>query len=202
MDVKELYTKNGNEFKLVKYYCGNCGTIHNTAESAAECCESLICSKCGKEIRRNKKTHYFDSYCINPLRCLDCYLKDKFDAMEVITEDKYDDTPVFFEDEFYYSLEEFVECYQIESAEDIPEFVQLAEKVEVEKINIFDVLQNLEENTDLEDTEDLYKDKEELYEFIKKWNEKQTNYYWVATDKKLKLSEKTKNEMLEIFNED
>lgn len=202
MDVQELYIKNGNEFKLVKYYCGNCGTIYNTAKNAEECCESLVCSKCGREIKRNRKTGIFDSYRINPLRCFDCYLKDRFDAMEVITEDKYDDTPVFFNNEFYYSLEDFVECHQIESAKDIPEFVQLAERVEVEKINVFNVLQNLEENTGLEDTEDLYKDKEELCEFIKKWNEKQTNYYWVATDKKLKLSEKTKKEMLEIFNED
>lgn len=202
MDVKELYTKNGNEFKLVKYYCGNCGTIHNTAESAAECCESLICSKCGKEIRRNKKTHYFDSYRINPVRCLNCYLKEQFDAMEVITEDKYDNTPLFVDNEFYQDLEEFIECYQIESADDIPEFVQLSEKIEVEKINMYNILQDLEENTGLEDTEYLYKDKEELCEFVKKWNEKQTNYYWRATDKKLKLSEETKKAMLEILNEE
>lgn len=197
MKVKEVYVKENGKYRLVRWACGHCGFIHATQEAAEECCKPLICSKCGKEIIRDKKSGVFNSYRINPLRCLECAEKDSFNALEIITEDEYNNEMLIDGDTYYDDLDDFLDSIDIETPEDIPEFIQVCEKVPVEKINIDNIMEALYENTDLEDPTGLYIDEKELYEFIAKWNAKQDGYYWTPGNRKLKLSDKSKQYLLD-----
>ena len=91
MNAQDLYQKIDNEYKPIRWYCGNCGTIHSTKELAEDCCKSYFCSKCGKEIIRDRKKGIYNTYKTENGKyiCGDCWLKEQEAKYPAITEDEY-----------------------------------------------------------------------------------------------------------------
>lgn len=205
MNAQKLYTKKDGVEKQVAWYCSNCGTVHKQQEEAEKCCKPLICEKCGKEISQDRNKHYFEAYFINPVRCSDCYQKDKWNQMETLTEEEYyklreEDKsfgPVFWGDTGYETLEDALECElsEYDSIEDIPDEIELGQWEKMKPIQIEDIIYNEIENCMFEDgveAERCYTDVDELFTFVKEWNKKQNSYvYYTGINKKLKINPET-----------
>ena len=207
MNAQELYQKTKDEYKPIRWYCSNCGTIHSTKELAEDCCKSYFCSKCDKEIIRDRKKGIYDTYRTEEGKyiCGDCWVKEQEAKYPTITEAEYKGQPVFWGDEFYMEFEDFIDdvVNTIEVEEDIPDYVFLSEEVPVAKIDIDRLLENLYENNNLEecDMEALYTDLDELKSFLQNWNNKQTHVLYEKCNTKLILSDKTKHEIMDKINE-
>lgn len=194
MRAQALYKKEENTYKIVKWFCSNCGTIHSNEKDAEECCKPLICSKCGKEISRDR-TRPLDCYYINPIRCSSCYLQDRENCKPIISLSQYNDEPILDWDRWFSNLDEFFEYYEDEP-ECIPEFVEIGKYEPVEKIDCYSLIENLAERCCLEETVDvecIYKDIDELQEFIANWNKKQTSLLWVPSGKRLQITQEIKD---------
>lgn len=203
MNAVRLYVKNPEE-KEVGWVCSNCNTVFNNQESAETCCKPIICEKCGKEINRDKKKGYIEAYYINPTRCSSCYMQDKWNDMECISEDEYnklckeDDHygPVFWGDtpyeDLYEALESELDVYL--QIDEVPDEVELGYWHTMDKIDIENILCNELDNCGLEewDLSQCYTDVNELIDFVKQWNEKQTGYrYYSSAKKKVKIKPET-----------
>ena len=206
MNAQDLFQKIDNEYKPIRWYCSNCGTIHSTKELAEDCCKSYFCSKCGKEIIRDRKKGIYDTYRTEEGKyiCGNCWVKEQEAKYPTITEDEYKGQPIFWGDEFYIEWEDFIDdvVNTIEVKEDIPDYVFLSEEVPVAKVNIDRLLENLYEGNDIEeyDMDTLYTDLDELIDFLKKWNDKQTHTIYEQCNTRLILSEKTKQEIMDTIN--
>lgn len=215
MNPIELYRKKDEDYEQVAYYCSECGRMYIHKEDAEKCCKPIICEKCGKEINRCDKKGNIEAYYINPTRCSACYRQDKWNAMETITEEEYnklckeDDSfgPVFWGDTGYSDLYEALECElgDYEKLEDVSDEIELGQWQKMDKIDIRNIIYNEIDNINFEDDVDanqVYKDVNELFDFVDKWNEKQTSYiYYTGINKKLKISQETLKEYWEGSND-
>ena len=211
MNTQELYQKIDNEYKPVRWYCGNCGTIHSTKELAEDCCKSYFCSKCGKEIIRDKNKRYYDSFTKDGdgnVICHDCDIKETEAKYPSITEEEYKGQPVFWGDEFYDDLEEFLDDIvdTIEKEEDIPDYIFLCEAEQIALVDTDYLIERLYERNELDSDicsiENVYKDIDELKDFLSKWNAKQVGRtVYDVSNTKLILSDKTKQEIMEALKE-
>lgn len=194
MQSQILYRKIDENYVPLKWFCGNCGTIYSKEEDAEECCKPLICSKCGKKISTDRNQP-LDSYYINPIRCSSCYLQEKEDSKPLYSFLEYNDEPILDEDRWFPDLDEFFEYYADEP-ENIPEFVEIGQYEPVAKIDYYSLIENLVERCCLDedtDIECMYKDVDELREFIKTWNEKQTALLWTPSGKRLHINQEIKD---------
>lgn len=205
MNINILYIKENEELQPNYYQCGNCKRIYNNKEYAEKCCKPFTCSKCGREISRDFNKileNYYESN--GKILCYDCWSKQKWDNLPVITEEGYnklskEDTtygPACLDDRFnedlYGLLEDIADDY-----DKAPEYIQVAKYEKVHPIKIDDCLESIVEDMCLDEPpymEDIFVDLNELYDFIQKWNKKQKYTYLVSEDRKIKLSEETKKE--------
>lgn len=209
MNAQELYQKIDNEYKPIRYYCENCGTIYSTKELAEDCCKSYFCSKCGKEIIRDRKKGIYNTYKTEDGKyiCGDCWIKEQEAKYPTITEDEYKGQPIFWGDEFYMEFEDFIDdvVNTIEVEEDIPDYVFLSEEVPVVKIDTDGILERLYERNELDsdyvNIECVYRDLNGLIDFITEWNNKQTGTVYQQSNTKLILSDKTKQEIKDALKE-
>lgn len=191
MNTQELYRKDNDVYKVVKYFCGRCGTIHNDRNLADNCCQSLYCEKCGKEIKRDNKQRHYDRYYINPLRCGECYDKDQAAKIPIVPLSEYKGEPVLDNDRYYSDLGDFFEAYECDGDE-LPEYVELCDIEHLPKLDSYQIMGQLLEDCNLEDYDNLYIDEQELHDFAKQWNEKQTGKLWTPNGKRLLITEEVK----------
>lgn len=185
-----------------RWFCSKCGTIHLDKQSAEQCCKSVVCAICGKEIEMKRLTpqnayHYAEG----KYACISCWHAKKEKERPIVEWKDYNNEPIEYNESFYDCFDDFWSDYEPETEEDIPEFVTICEECKIDPIDIDQAFESACEQTGLEDAADFYKDVEELYEFVKKWNAKQTATYYVATDKKLRIPEQRIQEMKEWLNE-
>lgn len=199
MDSVALYTKEGKE---VAWFCNNCHTLYASEDMAEKCCKPIICEKCGRPISRDR-TKGLEAYYINPIRCSDCYIQDKWNMLECLTEEEYhtlcqeDDSygPVFVDSDgyadLYEALESIVDDY--DNIEDVPTEFELGQWQKMDPLNIEDILYDrvadiAGDNWD-PSVEDVYEDVQSLFDFVKQWNKKQVHYkYYTSCNKKVKVN--------------
>jgi hypothetical protein len=167
-----------NSVKEKAYRCSVCSQVYMDKSFADKCCAPKYCEQCGKELP-------YRSYYI---RCETCITKNRFDKAEKLTEwngwiykDGYGDNDGYFE-----SVDELIEWVEDQDEEDeivMPDWVFLCEEhnhtVDIDSA----IEQALEEA--YEDAEFDYLD--ELYAFMKQWNDKQNLKSYSPDYKKILL---------------
>ena len=195
MNSEKLYRKINDNYEVVKYFCGKCGTIFNDKEDADKCCASVTCSICGREIPQEKGNRQF--HYINPIRCIECYQKEKEDKMPIV--ENYNGEPLYDGSDFFSDLDNYIECFY-GTEEDIPDWLEVCDYIPVPKIDSYDIVQGLIEECNLEDNDSLYVDESELHNFIREWNDKQTATLWEPSGKKLLITDEIRKELLDLIN--
>ncbi len=200
MNAQELWIKKDNNYVSAGVWaCETCKLLSSDKELTDQCCKNLTCEVCGKTI--NKKRGEREPHFINPIRCADCYKQQKEDEKEVIEEKDYTGS-FFYGDTFYADVDNLISGIELETEEDIPDYLDVAEEVEIQKINPARLLEDLYESTDLEDCyNDMFVATDELFDFFEKWNAKQTFTYYILGNKKVRLSEKTKQELKDLLKD-
>ena len=192
MNVKELCEKGKEE--TVLYKCGNCNTYYTDKTIAENCCKPVCCSICGKEISQDKTKCWENVYYVKEKpTCRQCWEKSKLKTVSIQEWlNTCDCDVVCVNGEIYDSIEDAISYLWSDglSKEEIKQqqfFV--CEKQYIDKINIEDVLYNLEEKLGLEDvnTDTVWKDRQELKDFIDKWNAKQDYYCYHVTNTVLEI---------------
>lgn len=147
------------EVQLKGYMCEKCGKIHLNKDAAELCCKQYYCEECGVETER-----YY-------LLCPTCAEKRNYEKATKMTYkeyiEKYPDYPIFDrnEEDCEWDIEYLIEKYD---KEDTPKYFYGATKERVE-VDIEYAIQCAEE--ELPEDGYLY-GTQELYDFVKKWNEK------------------------------
>jgi hypothetical protein len=158
------------------YACGECRCLipgHHTKEEAAKCCKIQRCKDCKKELKL--------SYACD--QCFDCACAER-ESKKVYTDVEYVDGPLceLNGDRYFQDMDELLDHYANEEADERPEFFHPCDKVRwsgIGKNVIGDALES--ETEDLfEDAEDHMTPTTEINEAIEKWNKEQNITYWVA----------------------
>ena len=208
MNVIELCEKGKEE--TVLYKCGNCNTYYTDKTIAENCCKSVFCSVCGKELSQDR-TKNRDFYYVNPIMCCDCKEKERLSKYEVWTEQEYINKnkqennkyeAVFVGDHYYSDLYDAIQSLWEDglTKEEIEQQVfQVGEETKLDKIDINTELGNICENSGLEDydMETMFVDLPELYDFIDKWNAKQNCTYFIGQSIRVVPSKETLDEYCE-----
>lgn len=189
MNAKVVVRKGKQETNM--YKCDNCHNLFLDKQIAENCCKTAYCLNCGKELTTHA-AKLSDAYYIHPMLCCDCKQKLKGSKYITWTEQQYLDInkqyhnkyeSVVIYDTFYCDLYDAIqslwdEGYSKDDIRTMQFFV--TESTPIPKINIDNELERIYETTGLEDVdiESIFDDLQELYDFIEKWNEKQTYTYW------------------------
>lgn len=164
MNAIPLFTKDGLNTNIS--YCSLCKLphLHDVAEN---CCKKGICKHCGGETATvfNEK-------------CFDCLEKNHLEKAEKL---ESWDGPVVFNDHYYETIADMLDC---EDTEDLPEFVYIAETVNIPKLDAEDILERLCEDL----YEDAYDNLNGVDEFIQAVNDfnkvNEGNTYLIESDKR------------------
>ena len=208
MNVVELCEKGKEE--VVLYKCGNCNTYYIDKTIAENCCKPVFCSVCGKELCQDR-TKNRDFYYINPIMCSECKEKERLSKYEVWTEQEYINKnkqennkyeAVFVGDHYYSDLYDAIQSLWEDglTKEEIEQQIfQVGQETKLDKIDINTELENICENSGLEDydIETMFVDLPELYEFIDKWNAKQGCTYFTGQSIRVVPSKETLDEYCE-----
>ena len=170
-----------NIIEMQAYQCGKCKKAYGDKEVAEKCCEPTYCPKCGIE----KPSYY--------VHCEKCRLENQYNSGNKIPYLKYKIDKMYDErrNKYYSDYEEMFEDYSENILSDEDDFTELTEEQlksmmpkwlfgceEVKfKVNIDPAIENAEEKM-YEEFDDIV-DREELEQFVAKWNEKQNgvSYY-------------------------
>jgi hypothetical protein len=150
-----------NSKKIEVYQCSICNKIFFDKEFTDKCCKPGKCNICGIEL---KPCH---------LQCDKCSVKIKYEKANKI---KYSDYKLEYlyddrYDKYFKNYEDLLEFYELNDDNDIPKWAWGCSEYQF-KIDIDSALEDAEEKM-YEDFDDIV-GVEELYEFIEKWNDKQT----------------------------
>jgi hypothetical protein len=167
--------------KIEAFQCENCGKIHNLEYSAIICCKQYHCEKCGVET---------ESYRI---LCDNCSEKQKYEEAIKFTYEEYiknyPEHMLFHGDNYYLDMESIIDDLDI--SESIPDYVWGTRREEI-TVDIESALSDAEENSGLEEFE--FNNKNELIEYVEKWNEKnKDNAYFRDYKVAVIVPEKYKN---------
>lgn len=212
MDISKFYEEGHNEPSLFR--CGKCGLIYSNEEAAEKCCKPLICSVCGREICQEKGKK--EAYYINPLRCRDCYEKDRIAKQEVWTQEHWEEMNkqqdwkygyIYVNDTFYDGIDEAVSdlaCIGLSFEEIKDSLFYVCETLPVPKLDMDQALENAEERMCLEDydSDRIWKDLDELRTFMDNWNAKQDFDYYKATNIRIQPNDELIQECLKEYEED
>lgn len=222
MNVERVYVDNDFSTDFLCYRCGHCGTMFNDEQKAKECCVSVNCSVCGRELITDKtktREYFYHNEKGEPV-CCDCHTKQFEDSWPVITEEEYwnlkheegsDYGPVCDDDKWYTDLSEAIESLVDEDWWDCYEDLkqvrfQVGQIKKPVQMRIDRLVEWETEDLNLEDPDcdTIWTDLPELYEFMKQWNAKQTYKIWDRRNMWVTLSDKTIKEIMEdagVLNE-
>jgi hypothetical protein len=164
-----LYEKGVEEPAV--WCCGNCRTVHKHEVNARFCyyCAPKPCDRCGERVEPR-------GYC-RPCSELRSYEKEQaaFEKAEKIEEKDYEG-PVVWNNKFYYDPDNI--CYDLDDDEEFPKWAWACSKHKP----TFDpcrILEWVDENVQVEDWDGIdWDDGPDLIQFVEKWFEKQTAYWW------------------------
>lgn len=197
------------------YECGNCKRLFYDKEKAEQCCKPIICSNCGREISQDRTKPMECVYGNDAPLCFSCWDKQRIAKQEVWTEDVYDQknkdnnyiySYVNVNDNFYSDLYEAVSDLASDglTEEEIKNSLfYVCQETQVPKINIERELENVEEQMALEDvdSETIWKDLQELRDFVKQWNDKQDYTYYETTDIQVVPNDKLIKDCIEEYKD-
>lgn len=149
------------------WQCTECGRLYTSKLEAEICHKEYFCEDCGK------KTPQYH------LVCDECSKKRRYDKATKMTYDeyikKYPGNMIFYGDKYYMELEDLLD--ELEGQE-IDDYIYGTDKERIE-IDANCIISNLEDNADVEDFYIDSTSEDELYDFVKQWNEKygQDVYY-------------------------
>lgn len=135
MNAIELFLKDGLSSGL--YFCGKCRCVCATQTIAERCCQNYKCAKCGKDTGSRRW--------INCDECRDAEEAAKelarFEKAEKLT--SWSGCICTSDDRFYSSIENYLD---INDGEEFPEYVWTCKANQFVKVDIDNLLQNIEEN--------------------------------------------------------
>ncbi len=175
-----LYRK--GEAEPYRWACGSCGQMHGREDNARHCyyCAPSECRTCGDLVERG-------SYCrpCSQARS-EKRERERFEAATKLTWEEYGDDPVVVEGDHYYvgGMDELLDCL---FGEDLPVYVWACKKV-TPTIEPGELLRSELERWEPPDEMDFSFEYERLLlDFFKKWNAKQTGYWWIEDDSRAVL---------------
>ena len=149
--------------------CGNCERIAGTEKQARHCypCAPKACDRCGDRVEPR-------GYC-RPCSEIRSYEKEQaaFEKAKKI-EEKHYNGPVVYNNKFYHDVDDI--CYDLEDDEEFPKWAWACTSHHP-SYDASDMLQHVDENSMLEEGID-WDDTKGLFEFVDKWFEKQSAYWW------------------------
>jgi len=150
-----------NAKEEVMYRCTICNKVSADKDVAEKCCQPGKCRVCGKEL----KPYY--------TLCDLCKRKEYYDKANKIKYSDYKLEYLYDEiyDKYFRDYEEMLEYYEENEAEKTLSWAWGCSEYSF-KINIDNAIESAEENM-YDDFDDII-DYEELVNFIKEWNDKQT----------------------------
>jgi hypothetical protein len=173
------------ETTIKAWKCEKCGKIYTDKHAAETCCKQYHCEICGCETPRYR------------LKCEPCFEKCKYDKATKITlsewQEKNADNMVFYNDIFYCSVDDMLESLYDDGIDDLPTYCWGTDKFPM-IVDADYAMECAEENTDCEDLSFSDSAREELREFVDKWNEKYGEYYFTVNDTVILIPEDVLNE--------
>lgn len=150
------------------YQCGQCGRVYDIEAMAEKCCKDKRCEDCGCALPSD---YYF-------LVCDECKEKRVYERSEKLTIDeynkKYKGNMVFYKDNYYPDINDCLESLSWNLSKE--EFFNISYIYGTlpysVKLDYENIIEDMEENSNLED---FYVDDEgrkELKDFLKQWNKK------------------------------
>jgi len=156
-----------NSNEITAYKCYICGTTYINKESADNCCKPKYCENCGSELTKNRS--YFTI-------CKSCEEKQEFDKAKKYSYDEYmklhkdDCYTLCILDNFYTDIDDLFDQLDEDDFNEI-EYCNGIYKDEV-NLDGDSIIEELEENSEIEDWEVDEKGRKEMIDFIDQWNKK------------------------------
>lgn len=164
-----------NKVNKTVYQCSVCKNIYLDEYVANICCKQYRCEVCGVKTNR-------------ALICDSCHEKRAFVKAVKMTvkewEEKYPDNMVYYGDEYFYSVEDCMETLRdrhLYEILDLPNYIWGTEEFTVD-MDAESILDDMEENSNIEDFEIDKEGREILEWFLKGWNKKYGGKGYMATN--------------------
>lgn len=179
------------------YKCTECGFTYLDKAVAERCCAPRYCDDCGKELPHK----WYSSLC-EPCKEKKCY-----DAAEKLTIEQYclsyPGNMVYYGDTYYADVDDcleslFEKCSDEEEVEDLfreLKYVYGTDKYRVE-LDADSILEDMEENSNIEDYEVDDTGRKEFVEYVEKWNEKYGSDAYACTKVVILLDDEYKKKFI------